>query len=128
MRIAITRPLLTPESQAYGSASGDRIALMDSEGNIVGVNDGWLATACRLGAEINPIEPAATYLDLCRWASFSSADAAREALSGIRAVLERKLPSFAMEYSGDSPSEMRHFRMGVTPMRYERAQFAIIHT
>ncbi len=126
MTIAMTRPSI-PDLTGCSSDSEDRIALIDSNGNIVGVNDKWLLLAEQTGARVNGVGPGVNYLDVCRRAGSSCADA-REALAGIQAVLKGKLHFFTMDYSDNSPSEVRYFRMGVTPIRYQGARVVIAHT
>jgi signal transduction histidine kinase len=101
--------------------------LIDSGGNIVAVNDNWLALAKETGAALDRVGAGANYLDVCRHASVASADA-REALEGIRTVLRGRLKSFTMDYSCDWASNPCYFRMSVTPIHYEGALFAITHT
>jgi signal transduction histidine kinase len=127
MTIAITRPVMIPEIPAYASDSDDRIALIDPDGYIVGVNNKWLALAEQAGATLDRVGIGANYLDVCRQASSSCPDA-REAFSGIRSVLKGKLQSFTMDYSCELRSGLRYFRMGVTPIRCEGPRFVIAHT
>jgi len=122
-----TSRLSMPDLTGCASDSEDRIALIDSDGNIVGVNDKWLALAERAGVALHRIGPGTNYLDVCRRASSSCTDA-QEALSGIEAVLKGKLRFFTMDYSDDAPFELRYYRMGVTPIHYQGARFVIAHT
>jgi two-component system NarL family sensor kinase len=107
-----------------------RLALVDSQGNIVAVNEDWMALAKQTGAALNRVGPGANYLEVCRQAS-SSADA-RRALNGIEAVLRQKAPSFAMDYPCHTPSGLACFHMDVTPIVNPEARFltrvVIAHT
>jgi signal transduction histidine kinase len=127
MSTALARPLVTKELVAYTSATSDRIALIDSDGNIVSVNNNWTALAERFGASLNRVGPGANYLEVCRRAGGSSADA-REALGGIRSVLKGKLQSFTMDYVCDLTSDVGYFRMSVSPFHYQDGRFVITHT
>src|SRR2546421_8654024 len=84
MKNATENSLAILDLSAYASASEDRIALIDSDGNIVGVNEKWLVLAEQADV-VEQTGPGINYLDVCRRASASSHDA-QEALSGIRAV------------------------------------------
>src|SRR5580765_4664190 len=114
MATTITRTLAIPGLTSHISTSEDRVALIDSEGKIVGVNDKWLTLAEEAGVEIDRIGPGTNYLDVCRRAN-SSCASANEALNGIHAVLRGRLESLTMDYSAEVSSEIRHFRMSVTP-------------
>lgn len=126
MSIAIARPLLLREPVADFFTRSDRVALLDSEGTIVGVNNNWISLAEETGAEPNRVGPGVNYLEVCRQASTSSS--AREALNGIRSVLRGKSKSFVLDYSFDYGSETSYFRMNVTPMFFESARIAVTHT
>lgn len=126
MTLSVLHSPAIPDLSAYVSGADDRIALIDAEGNIVGVNDQWrsLAERHRAGASTGP---GTNYLDVCLRASSSCADA-REALSGIRAVLKGELRSFKMDYVARLFPQSRQFRMGVTPIRFKDARFVIAHS
>ncbi|HEY2384234.1 MAG TPA: sensor histidine kinase [Terriglobia bacterium] len=109
----------------YTSGTEDRIALIDAEGMIVGVNDQWLSLAEQHGA-VPGTGPGTNYLDVCLRAGSSCADA-RDALSGIRAVIKGELRSFTMEYVGGMFPRHRRFRMSVTPIHFNDARFVIAH-
>ena len=127
MTIAIARPLVLREPLAAPSSRCDRIALIDADGTIVGVNDNWMALAEQTGATLSRVGFGANYLDVCRRAAPSSSNA-REALHGIRGVLKGKLKSFVQDYSCDSLSDPNYFRMSVTPICYADARAVITHT
>jgi len=127
MRIAIARSFVIPSQTAYTTAPEDRVALINAEGTIVGVNEKWVLLAQRQGAAMDRVGPGANYLEICRRAAPSSHDA-REALRGISAVLKRKLQFFTMDYSVHSQANVRYFRMGVTPIDYQDAKVVIVHT
>jgi signal transduction histidine kinase len=134
-----TRPKLTEHDNRicaavrYAEASDSvppvshRLALIDSQGNIVAVNQDWMAFAEETGAALNRVGPGANYLEVCRRASISSADS-RRALNGIQAVLKQRASSFAMDYSCHAPAGLAYFHMGVTPIAYGNARVVIAHT
>ena len=119
--------LLDLESLACNPAHAHRVALIDSTGNIVGVNNQWMTFAEQARAAPNRVGPGANYLEVCRRASVASRDA-RTALRGLEAVLKQKIPSFAMDYECSTPSGAVCFHMSVTPMHYQNAPVVIIHT
>ncbi len=103
------------------------IAVISAEGTIRYVNQEW-----RRFARANGIEHAGTvsegvnYLQECRRAVQRGDGSANDALEGIQAVIERKLPEFEFEYPCDSPGEKRWFLMNVRPVA-EGEDFLISH-
>jgi signal transduction histidine kinase len=103
-----------------------RVALIDSDGNIVAVNNGWKALARESGAAWNRVGLGANYLMVCRNAAASST--ARKALQGIESVLQGKSAAFALDYSCQTILGLTHFRMSVIPVMYGQARAVIEHT
>jgi len=104
-----------------------RLALINSQGTIVAVNEEWIALARETGASLDRVGPGANYFEVCRKAATSCGDSAR-ALAGIRAVLTQRAPFFAMDYAGTTSSATSSFHMTVSPIIYEDARVAIAHT
>src|SRR6185369_14745379 len=73
------------------------VAVLNREGRIVTVNDGWMRFARENGG---PPEGGvgASYLDVCRRVSGEDAPVAAEALAGVEAVLNGSSASFVLEY------------------------------
>jgi two-component system, NarL family, sensor kinase len=127
-RIHYDRPML-PERECGDRESRvqRRIALIDSAGNIVAVNDDWMLHAKENGASLNRIGTGMNYLELCHQTKGVSVTS-RRALLGIEAVLKGKVPSFSMDYSCQTRWGLAYFRMSVAPVVYENARVAIAHT
>ena len=92
------------------------VAVLDREGRIVTVNDGWMRFASenggRPGAGVG-----ASYLDVWRRAAGDDAPHAGEALAGIEAVLDRSRAGFALEYPSRVPGGgERWFTISVVPL------------
>ncbi len=113
------------ESEAFNLAILDslsaEIAVLDHDGVILAVNQPWKRFASESRSE--PTQPVphvtvgANYLAVCEAGASLSADGAVNALEGIRAVLDRSLPSFSLEYPCHSPKKKRWFNMSVNPFR-----------
>ncbi len=92
------------------------IALLDSQGIILSVNEAWrqFATANEL------LEPeygvGLNYLQICDAARGADSDEAPQVCAGIRSVLEGGARSYSVEYPCHSPEEQRWFLMTVTPV------------
>jgi PAS domain S-box-containing protein len=91
------------------------IAVLDSTGDIVTVNEPW-----RRFAEQNGATPAATgvgvnYLKVCDDAASRGGLGATEVAAGIRQVLAGQVREFSFDYPCHAPSEQRWFRVVASP-------------
>jgi len=112
------------------------IAVVDHSGKIVAVNQPWRQYATESG--VTPGETAAAvdvganYIAVCQAGIDFIQDGALEssmAASGIRAVLDGRLPSFSMEYPCHTPQKQQWFFMVVMPMGKMASGGAVIaHT
>ena len=102
------------------------IAMLDTEGVIVSVNEAWrrfaganalLSAACAIGLN---------YLEICDRALGDDAAVARQAAAGIRSVLSGGLNSFSLEYPCHAPAERRWFRLLATPLTRDRPGGAVV--
>jgi len=103
------------------------VAVLDREGQIVTVNDGWRRFARENGW---PPEAGvgASYLDVWRRAAGSDTPQAAEALAGITAVLGGSTASFALEYPTRAPGGERWFTISVVPLRVPKGGAVVSHT
>jgi signal transduction histidine kinase len=119
-------PLISTSHRAGSSSVPYRLALIDSQGNIVAVNKDWMALAEETGVELDRIGLGTNYLEVCRRASFLSPDA-RKALNGIQAVLKQRISSFDMDYVCDTPRGPASFHMDVTSIEFKLPRIVIAH-
>lgn len=89
----------------------DQIALIDTKGTIIFVNDAWLSFASHNGGDLAACGTGVNYFDYCR--------ENREVYEGILSVLSGLKPKFTYEYPCDSEDEKRWFLMNVTPLLVE---------
>lgn len=102
----------------------EHIAVLDAEGFIRSVNDPWKNFARSCGASnLTEKGVGCNYLQICAGAG----DEGATALKGIKAVLDKQLSSFMLDYPCDSPDEKRWFRMRVTPMRAPAEGVMVAH-
>ncbi len=102
------------------------IALLDAQGLIVSVNEGWRRFA---GASMlhNPgWGVGLDYLRICDEASVAEAPAGRAIGAGIRAVLSGEQKIFSIEYACLSGREQRWFLLSVTPLILDRPLGAVV--
>lgn len=110
------RDIENAKQAAILSALPTHIALLDTQGTIVSVNEAWRgfseANALRqpnYGVGLN-------YLAVCDAALGNGATEGRHAAAGIRAVLGGKRQQFSIEYACHSPQSKRWFLLTVTPL------------
>jgi PAS domain S-box-containing protein len=92
------------------------IALLDSRGVIVTVNEAWRRFASANGLQDADYYVGRNYLDVCEHAHGERADEAAAVAAGIRNVLRDELKEFSVEYPCHSPTAKRWFRVMVTPL------------
>jgi diguanylate cyclase (GGDEF)-like protein/PAS domain S-box-containing protein len=102
------------------------IALLDSEGGVVSMNEVW-----RQFAGANPLQGpgcgiGVNYLELCDRALAEGMPGAREAAAGVRSVLSGAATSFSIEYACHSPVAQRWFLLTVTPLALDRPNGAVV--
>ncbi len=104
------------------------IAVLDRNGNILAVNKAWKEFGRNNGAQPATISASGfNYLAVCRRAAGQESPGAREALAGIKAVLEGSSPQFSMEYPCHAPAEKRWFMLHVTPLSGQSGGAVVSH-
>jgi PAS domain S-box-containing protein len=105
------------------------IAVVDSNGTIIQVNQAWERFALTNGAPpMSKIGVGANYLDVCRRASGENSQEAPEVLAGLSAVLKGSLDSFCLEYPCHSPETQRWFLVAVAPLNTTSTGAVVSHT
>ncbi|OGU02626.1 MAG: hypothetical protein A2X82_13590 [Geobacteraceae bacterium GWC2_55_20] len=95
----------------------DSIAVIDSSGRIISVNQAWIDFALGNDADGDfGVTAGVNYLDVCRRAAAENDADAERALSGIEAVLKGREKRFAMEYPCHSPHQKQWFLMTVVSL------------
>jgi len=102
------------------------VALLDSHGVIVSVNDSWRRFGLANAIQGTTFGVGQNYLELCERETGESADDARRAATGIRAVLGGQMKEFALEYPCHSPDARRWFRLMVTPLHEGQPGGAVV--
>lgn len=92
------------------------IALLDAEGKILAVNEAWRRFASANGWVGADFAVGLSYLQVCDAAHGAWCDEAQPVAAGIRAVLDGRARSYALEYPCHSPQQQRWFQMTVTPL------------
>ncbi|MBK8816617.1 MAG: PAS domain S-box protein [Methylococcaceae bacterium] len=103
------------------------IAVIDSNGRIITVNEAWTRFARKNSSvESKELSIGANYLEVCRHSSAMNDDDAARALIGIESVLGGASEQFSMEYPCDSPQEKRWFLMFVVQLIQNDTTGAVI--
>ncbi|WP_395736888.1 PAS domain S-box protein [Prosthecobacter sp.] len=97
------------------------IAVVDREGTIIAINDGWESFARANGGEalMHTMGVGANYLEVCKQAGRELGGEADEIVEGIQSVLNHSQPTFKHEYPCHSPDEYRWFTMQVSALTRE---------
>jgi signal transduction histidine kinase len=104
-----------------------QIAVLDSDGRIVFVNDGWTAFAGRNGG--GPDAGAylgVDYLQVCQDAIRRGDSSAALALAGLEKVLQGHQAEFSLEYPCNGPDQDRWFRMSITGFVSGTGRFLVV--
>jgi PAS domain S-box-containing protein len=104
------------------------IALIDSQGVILAVNESWRRYGARNGADLAKFGAGQNYLSICDSATGTATEEAGLVAAGIRSVLRGDSASFVLEYPCHSPQHEQWFRVMVTPLnRYEASGAVVMH-
>jgi diguanylate cyclase (GGDEF)-like protein/PAS domain S-box-containing protein len=110
------RRVESTKQAAILSALPAHIALLDSGGSIVSVNEAWKHFGIENALHYPGHAVGTNYLDICDRAEGEHSAEAHRAAAGIRSVVEDSAKCFSLEYPCHSPEEQRWFLMTVTPL------------
>jgi len=102
------------------------IALLDSQGRIVSVNEAWRRAAEENVRLIPAGQMRVDYLDFCDSAHGDGAEVSQRAAGGIRALLTGTAKCFSMEYHSHLPTQPRWFVMTVTPLSADQRNGVVV--
>jgi PAS domain S-box-containing protein len=105
------------------------IALIDTRGLIVSVNESWRRSAFAGAVQSPGHETGLNYLDICDSAPGDGSSGARQLAQGVRSVLDGREKTFSIEYPCHTLTEQRWFLMTATPLAGERPDGVVVmHT
>lgn len=102
------------------------IALLDSQGLIISVNEPWRRFASENALLSLEYGAGLNYLEVCDSARGNNAAEATPVAAGIRLVLAGKAKDFSLEYPCHSPAEQRWFHVTVTPLSDEHPDRVVV--
>lgn len=104
-------------TQAVMQSLTTQVALLDSTGMIIAVNDAWTRYALENGStSLDRVGVGMDYLAVCRAAAGAHTTGAREALVGLQAVLAGHQSLFTLEYPCPSPTSMHWYLLSATQL------------
>lgn len=126
---------LETENNALVKAAQDslmaHVAVLDRDGVIVSVNEGWVQFAeenrREAGVDVANAGIGTNYLQICQGAAGPCSEEAVLVNHGIRSVLEGREASFQTIYPCHSPREERWFQMNVAPLRTAKGGAVVSH-
>ena len=102
------------------------IALLDGDGFIISVNDGWRKFAKANALHSPGFGVGTSYLDICDRAHGIDCSEAVLVAEGIRSVLAGTTTKFSIEYPCHSPTEKRWFLLKATPLTDDPGDGAVV--
>jgi excisionase family DNA binding protein len=119
---------LSEELRSLLSTLPAHIAVVDSSGTIVAVNDAWRDFATSNGAIMSKVTEGTNYFEVCDSATGDQSEYAAAFAKGIRSVFSGEREEFEMEYPCHSPSESRWFVGRVMPFTNDSSlQVVVAH-
>src|SRR5215204_5477587 len=106
-----------PSAQSILDALTMAVALLDRDGAIIAVNEGWRAFARDNGANSPDHFLGCNYLEVCDRVAGVDGLSARNTANGIRAVLAGG-PELYLEYLCHAPDQQRWFQLRVSRLEH----------
>jgi two-component system CheB/CheR fusion protein len=113
--------------QSVIDSLAEHLAVLDSQGAIIMVNQAWRRFAIDNGdAELRHSGPGSNYLRVCASAALEDPDA-RLAHDGVSAVLAGRQPQFTLQYPCDSGGRRLWFLMHAAPVAHPAGGAVVSH-
>ena len=121
-------PELNPLDSAILNSLNVNIAVLDSTGVIISVNEAWKRFGRQNGASAEVQRGIGmNYLEICQTASGEHSQEAKAAQQGIQSVLNGTENSFTLEYPCHSPDQKRWFLLTASPLSSASNSAVILH-
>jgi diguanylate cyclase (GGDEF)-like protein/PAS domain S-box-containing protein len=102
------------------------IALIDTRGFIISVNEAWRRFAAVNALQHPNFGIGLNYFEVCAHARGLEASEAHHVAEAIRSVLSGALEQFSTEYTCDAPNTQCWFLLTVTPLTHDRLHGAVV--
>jgi two-component system CheB/CheR fusion protein len=104
--------------QAILDALPEHIAVLEPDGTIGMVNEAWRRFAIANGdPDLIHTDIGTNYLEVCKTTNSTDGKIAKQAIHGVKSVLEGTSPAFSTQYPCHSSTEERWFYMSVAPVK-----------
>lgn len=120
------RHIEAAKQAAILNALPGHIALLDTQGRIISVNEAWRRFGSAQVTQGPGYGIGLNYLEVCDGARGDGSSEAHQAAEGIRSVLSGEVKSFSIEYPCHSPTEQRWFLLMVRPLADDRPNGAVV--
>ncbi len=122
---------LLSRSQAFARGAFDavpaHIAIVNQSGVILSVNEAWLNSAQKLGADHSKAGEGANYLAECDRAAARGCKEAATIGIALRDILNKSVGQFVLEYDAHSPSRRQWFQVRISPFKGNILAAVITH-
>lgn len=108
--------LLAETQMAILNALPAHIALVNSKGIIISVNEAWRRFASSNSFQGPEFGVGENYIQLCEQAAGDGSYEAKLAAAGIKKVIQGEAQHYSLEYTCDAPDEKRWYRLIVSPL------------
>ena len=116
-------------SQTVLRSLSSEIVVLSSTGMIIAINDAYRAFAVANGANEATYNAVGTnYLEVVKKAALEDNPFAKQAMDGIKSVLDGSVAQFEITYPCSSPTQERWFHMLVTPTKGSPGGAVMSHT
>jgi PAS domain S-box-containing protein len=103
-----------------------RIALLDSQGVIISVNEAWRRSGTPIVVQGPGHATGVNYLETCDGGWEETSSEVYQVAEGLRSVLGGRRQSFSIEYLYPSPTQPLWFLLTVTPLVEDRRNGAVV--
>ena len=114
------------ELHSYLNTLPAHIAIVDSSGTIVAVNQAWQDFAASNGAIVSKVMEGTNYFEVCDSATGDQSGHAAAFAEGIRSIFSGQREELEMEYPCHSPTELRWFVGRVMPLTNGSSPLAVV--
>jgi signal transduction histidine kinase len=120
------------KSEAFNNgvlnALSSHIAVVDSSGYIIAVNESWQRFALENGiTNLQRTNVGSNYYDVCEKSAKAGIKSSSDALEGMKDVMAEQKAVFYMEYPCDSPNIHRWFGMRVLKFNSDEPMIVVAH-
>lgn len=123
---SLSEVISVPSIDSMLDALAMHIAVIDCEGNVLGVNKSWRRFGQCNGVRTTFEPVGSNYFQICQRAADEGQGEAADVASQIREVALAHRAEFTYEYPCDSPTEVRWFRLRAAPYVWNHRRVVLV--